>query len=360
MKKVLILFVLIVQCISIKAEKCTHIRMNNDGTIQTASGTIYRLFQSEMFSVDSTNVLSIFSDRASISNISGSFSTSYWPNYRYDIESKISVRRDDDSLYVRVRRVKDLYVCLLINQNRNTCFAKITEDQQGTYQSYPLKSIQCDSNSILRIAPIGFYSFVVHWNNIKRVDERIDSTRYTIYELSTIKISNNDTIRLYRTTQKEPYLERIEDRDESHSSFSVYMVLLLFLILILFLSTTTYFYWRKLRCRIHTNNNGAVGIHDEQIDHIRKLQEECSYLSSQLKIKEKEFRDEHIRRMHLEKEMAQLNHIIIKEKEENEFLKMEIKKCNDRIYSIENKLKKAEYDNRQLEEKLSQDKETTE
>ena len=156
-------------------------------------------------------------------------------------------------------------------------------------------------------------------------------------------------------------MERIEDRVESHSSFSVYMVLLLFLILILLLSTTTYFYWRKLRCRIHANNNEAVEIHDEQIDDIRKkLQKECSYLSSQLKIKEKEFREEHIRRMRLEQKMDQLDHIIIKEKEENEFLKMEIKKCNDRIYSIENKLKKAEYDNRQLEEKLSQDKETTE
>lgn len=356
MKKILILFALIVQCISIKAEKCTHISMNYDGTVQTASGTIYRLFQSEMFSVDSTNVLSIFSDRASINNISGSFSISYGTNYRYDIESKISVRRDDDSLYVRVRKVKNLYVCLLINQNRNTCFAKITEDQQGAYQSYSLKSIQCDSNSILRIAPIGYFSFVVHWNNIKKIDERIDSTRYTIYELSTIKISNNDTISLYRTTQKEPYLERTEDRGESHSSFPMFMVLFLCLFFILFLSATTYFYWRKLIRHKHANNNKAVGIFDKQIDDNRKLQKECSYLSSQLTIIEKKFRDEHIRRMHLEKEMVLLNDKITKKDNENESLKLEIKKYDDRIYSIENKLKKAEYDNRQLEEKLSQDK----
>ena len=58
--------------------------------------------------------------------------------------------------------------------------------------------------------------------------------------------------------------------------------------------------------------------------------------------------------MHLEKEIAQLNNTITGKDKENESLKMEIKKCNDRLYSIENKLKKAEYDNRQLEEKLSQ------
>lgn len=354
MKKILIIFVLIVQGISIKAEKCTHIRMNNDGTVQTASGTIYRLFQSEMFSVDSTNVLSIFSDRANINSISGSFSTSYGPNYQYDIESKISVRRDDDSLYVRVRRVKDLYVCLLINQNRNSCFARITENQQGTYQSYSLKSIQCDSNSILRIAPIGFYSFVVHWKNIKKVDERIDSTRYTVYELSTIKFSNNDTISLYSTTQKEPYLERIEDRGVSHSSFFMYMVLLLCLFFILFLSATTYFYWRKLSHHKHAYNNEAVEICDEQIEDNRKLQKERSDLSSKLSKLEKKLHDEHIRSMHLENELAILHNTVIEKEKENEALKMEIEKRNDRIYSIENKLKKAEYDNHQLEEKLSQ------
>lgn len=351
MKKILILFALIVQCISIKAEECTHIRMNNDGTVQTASGIIYRLFQSEMFSVDSAKVLSIFSDRASINSISGSFSTSYGPhNYRYDIEDRISLRRDDDSLYVCVRRVKDLYVCLLINQNRNTCFARITEDQQGAYQSFSLKTTQCDSNSILRIAPIGFYSFVVHWNNIKRVDERIDSTRYTIYELATIKISNNDTIRIYRTSQKIPYLERIEDSGESHSSFSMYMVLLLCLIFILFLSTTAYFYWRKLSRHKHEDVEFC------KEDDNRSLRKECSDLSSQLEKIEEKFHDEHTRRMYLAKNMAQLNDIITEKEKENTLLKMEINKCNARIYSIENKLKKAEYDNRQLEEKLSQDK----
>ena len=354
MNKILILFALIVQCIFIKAENRTHIRMNYDGTVQTASGTIYKLFQNEMISVDSTNVLSIFSDKASINNISGSFSTSHGLTYRYDIEPKISVRRDDDSLYVRVKRVKDLYVCLLINQNRNSCFARITENQQGTYQSYSLKSIQCDSKSILRIAPIGFYSFVVHWKNIKKVDERIDSTRYTVYELSTIKISNNDTISFYSTTQKEPYLERIEDGEEWLSLNILYIFLLIILTLIICI--TIYIYWRKSNIHKLIEKPEMIGLNDEQIVDNRKLKKECSDLSSQLTIIEKKLRDEHIRRMHLEKDMTLLNDKIAEKEKENESLKMEIKRCNDRIYSIEKKLKKAEYDNRQLEEKLSQDK----
>lgn len=226
MKKILILFVLIVQSISIKAEKCTHIRMNNDGTVQTASGTIYRLFQSEMFSVDSTNVLSIFSDRASINS----------------------------------------------------------------------------------------------------------------------------------TTQKEPYLVRIEDAKKSPLSKFLYISTLIMFTLIICIVIYIYNYWRRSNIHKLIEKPEMIGLNDEQLVDNRKLRKECSDLSSQLTIIEKKFRDEHIRRMHLEKDMVLINDIIAKKEKENESLKMEIKKCNDRIYSIENKLKKAEYDNRQLEEKLSQDK----
>lgn len=126
------------------------------------------------------------------------------------------------------------------------------------------------------------------------------------------------------------------------------------LFFILFLSSTTYFYWRKLSRHKHAYNNKAVGICDEQIDDNRKLQEECSYLSSQLSKLKNTFHDEHIRSMHLENELVNLHNTVIEKEKENEVLKMEIKKSEGRIFSIENKLKKAEYDNRQLEEKLSQ------
>ena len=98
----------------------------------------------------------------------------------------------------------------------------------------------------------------------------------------------------------------------------------------------------------------AVEICDEQIDDNRKLQKECSDLSSKLSKLEKKLHAEHIRSMHLGKELVILHNTVIEKEKENEALKMEIEKRNDRIYSIENKLKKAEYDNRQLEEKLSQ------
>lgn len=168
--------------------------------------------------------------------------------------------------------------------------------------------------------------------------------------MSTIKISNNETIRLYRTTQKEPYWGRVENSVELHSSNSIYIALLICLTLIICI--TIYIYRRKSSIHKLINKPEIVGLSDEQIDDNRKLRKECSDLSSQIAIIESKFHNEHIRRGHLEKEMAKLYDTVTQKEKENEVLKMEIKKCNDRIYSIENKLKKAEYDNRQLEEKL--------
>lgn len=228
LQKALTVFAFLLLCISTHADNAKYIQMDNDGVIQTTSGTIYRLFQGERLSIDSTNTINIFSDKAFVHNISGLYNildeSNYKSYYDYDVESKISIRKDNDSLYVRIKHIDGFRECLLINQNRNKCFAKLTEKQLETFNSYSLNAIKCDSNTVIRIAPIGFFSFVVHWNNIKRVSENINSTRYTIYELTITKTSNKDTIRTYKRLRKEPYMERKD-------SFILYIVVCVTLVL---------------------------------------------------------------------------------------------------------------------------------
>lgn len=111
MNRVLLFIFLFVNCIPLFAEKNKYIFMHDDGTVQTASGTIYKLFQGEKFAVGSTNALVIFPDTALINCISGHYYI-HDTNYQFDIESMISVRRDNDSLYVRVKRMDGLRECL--------------------------------------------------------------------------------------------------------------------------------------------------------------------------------------------------------------------------------------------------------
>ena len=194
MKKTLILYFFFAQLSFLYAENGKYIRIEHDGTIQTISGTIYRLFQGEIFEIDSTNALKVFTDRAFIHNINGSYVIQDEKDYNNDVLPQIILKKDKDSLYVQIKKTSGLEECLLINQNRNTCFAKLGKKQYGKFVNYSLDAIRCDSNTILRIAPEGFLSITVPVVNIKGISEKNDSSIFMLTELSVIKTCNRDTI----------------------------------------------------------------------------------------------------------------------------------------------------------------------
>lgn len=369
MDKTLILGGFLMLGISMYADKSKNILMDNDGTIQTTSGTIFRLFQGEMFAIDSINSLAIFTDRAFVNNVSGYYSTRYGTKNQYDVEPRISIRKDSDSIYVRIKKINGFRECLLINQNRNKCFAKLTEAQLGSYHSYSLTDIQCDSNTVLRIAPIGFYSFIVHWDNIKRITEHIDTTRYTTYELTITKTSNKDTIRTYKSSRIEP-INIIERSDEPHSFSLLYMILGICLSLIFGIGIV--FVWRKNIvqkrqaifegedminykepdkgiCEDHTRMAKYERMLESKNKEIRNILTKIEQFKCMLEKKEKEIHNEMAERDYLVKELEMTK----KEGEKKlQVVKEELKKSENRLYSIENQLRKTEYDKQRLEEEL--------
>lgn len=332
MRKVFLLFCFWAICISVYAKHPNFIRIKdyNGAAIKTQSGQAIWLFQGETFEIDSDGSLKIFDEKLFMNRISGDYYDSKMNNYpinnsnkevsdtcKFDVESEISVRKDDDSLYIRIKPINGFSKCHLINQEKNKIFGTLNNKQQGSYYSYSLEEIQLDSNSILRIAPIGFYSFLVHWNNIKGVTQyvdtlQIDTIRHISQKLSITKTCYGDTIKTY-------VMEKHEDLPNTDKaikdSFNLSYIWILLTIVLGMVMWGLGRYWKLPKSRI---------IHNK-FETINQLESQCSNLESQLKRKTREVEEERRKKERLE--------------DEYHILRIKLKNCEDLLNSYKKEFK---------------------
>ena len=347
MKKTLILYFFILQLSFLHADNSKFISIEHDGTIQTISGTIYRLFQGEIFEIDSKNALKAFSDRALIHNINGSYEIQDKIDNNKFVLPKITLKKDKDSLYVQIKKTSGLEECLLINQNRNTCFAKLGEKEFGKFIKYSLDAIRCDSCTILRIAPKGFLSITVPLVDIKGICEKNDSSIFILTELSVIKTCNRDTISFFKTSRKEPYNQNVHV-----SHFPMYVSIFVIIIL---LGIILLLQWK----RIHSNKE--VPSHKKKY-HIESSQKEILVKEINVLGMENDKCKATICELKCNLEKVKKNACISEEREKAHCkmikeLNDELEKNKKRLYSLEIRLNKAEYDKHQLEMEILRYKE---
>lgn len=332
------------------AENSKFISIEHDGTIQTISGTIYRLFQGEIFEIDSKNALKAFSDRALIHNINGSYEIQDKKDYNKFVLPKITLKKDKDSLYVQIKKTSGLEECLLINQTRNTCFAKLGEKEFGKFIKYSLDAIRCDSCTILRIAPKGFLSITVPLVDVKGISEKNDSSIFILTELSVIKTCNRDTISFFKTSRKDPY-----NQDVSVSHFPMYVsIFVTIFVTIVLLGIILLLQWK----RIHSNK--------EAPSHKKEFNKESSQKEILVEINVLRMENAQCKQIisELKDDLSKVekNACISEEREKIHCsmirtLQDELEKNKKRLYSIEISLSKAEYDKHQLEMEILRYKE---